>query len=346
MAIAHEYVTLWTFDLLSQAIAERIQLGLPTLILDRRVVSGDVASDDLPADTVAFGQDSTVDLADASRWLALIVPDAGTLQRDLQSFARALAIWCAPLKVSIADGMPNFARATGNPRITDLIKALYDGEHAPVVQSIGSEVLCQWRSVLRDLGEGPRAVVDDPWFSHLFLSPKAGEFPMARPCTRLDLRSPRVPQRAARQIATVVFDRLLEQRRHQDATVPELVCFVLEGSDLEPALRPKASPSANDDACPTPNVRMVWIDEVENPKLDATPKEILPKSNDDSILFQTFSNRMDKRHRAAYVKGMMYGYPAFCQLEDTLKLPEDLALLRKEGMMLGMSSPLIELFED
>jgi hypothetical protein len=212
-----------------------------------------------------------------------------------------------------------------------------------VVQSIGDEVVRHWRSALRDLGEGPRAVVDDPWFSHLFLSPKAGELPLAQTYTRLDLRSPRVPRRAAKQIAAVVFDRLLDGA--QDPAVPELVCFILEGPELEPVLRLPVARSEN-----SPTVRLVWIDEVdddsEKPELTSTQRESSPKSDDDSALYAMFSSEMDKRHRAAYVKGIMYGYAAFCTFEKADELPKDLVFLRDVGMILGMSSPLVELFDD
>jgi len=325
-------------------------LGLPTLVLDRRVVSDDVASGDLQADAVASGPGTTINLADASRWVALIVPDPGRILRDLQSFARALLVWCAPLEASTADGIPDFAKATGSPLITEIVKALYDeGTHA-VVESIGDEVVRHWRSALRDLGEGPRAVVDDPWFSHLFLSSTADEFPVARPYTRLDLRSPRVPRRAAQQIAAVVFDRLLAQPQHQDPAAPELLCFILEGPDLEPVIRLEAARSGKDGVSSSPNVRLVWIDEVDDDserlKLTSTQGEISPKSDDDRALYLMFSSEMDKRHRAAYVKGIMYGYSAFCTFEKPDEVPNDLVFLREAGMILGMSSPLVELFDD
>lgn len=345
MAITHEHVASWTPDTLSRTLVERIHLGLPTLVLDRRVVSGDGASDEMQQDAVASGPGTTIDLADASRWVALIVPDPGRLPRDLQSFARALAVWCAPLEAPTADGIPDFAKVTGSPRITEVVKALYDDADtdAPVVQSVGDEVVRHWRSALRHLGEGPRAVVDDPWFSHLFFSPKAGEFPLARPYTRVDLRSPRVPRRAAQQIASVVFDRLLEGA--QDPAVPEFVCFILEGSELEPVLRLPVARSES-----SPNVRLVWIDEVDDdsgkPKLPSTQRETSPKSDDDSSLYYFFSSRMDKRHRATYVKGIMYGYAAFCTLEKPDEVPNDLVFLQEAGMILGMSSPLVELFDD
>lgn len=351
MAIAHEHVASWTSDTLSGAIAERIGLGLPTLVLDRRVVSDNVVNNDLQADGVVSGPGTTVDLVDASRWVALIVPDPGRLQRDLQGFARALAIWCAPLEAPTADCIPDFAKATGAPRITDIVKALYDeGTHAAVVKSIGDEALRRWRSALRDLGEGPRAVVDDPWFSHLFLSAHADELSLARPYTRLDLRSPQVPRRAAQQIAAAVFDRLLEQAQHQDPAAPELVCFILEGHDLEPILRTQAARSEEDGVSSSPNVRLVWVDEVEDDgegsKLASTRKENAPKSDDDRALYAMFSTSMDGRHRAAYAKGIMYGYSAFCTLEKPDEVPKDLVFLREAGMILGMNSPLVELFDD
>jgi hypothetical protein len=349
MAIAHEHVASWTSDTLSGAIAERIGLGLPTLVLDRRVVSDNVVNSDLQAEGVGSGAGATINLADASRWVALIVPDPGRLQRDLQSFARALTTWCAPLEAVIADRVPDFAKATGSPRITEVVKALYDTDrHAPVVESIGDEALRHWRSALRDLGEGPRAVVDDPWFSHLFLSAHADELLLARPYARLDLRSPQVPRRAAQEIAAVVFDRLLDHAQHQDPSAPELVCFILEGHDLEPILRTPAARSEEDGVMSSPNVRLVWVDEVdddvEGSKLASTRKE--NKSEDDRALYVMFSSSMDERHRAAYVKGIMYGYSAFCTLEKPDELPKDLVFLLEAGMILGMSSPLVELFDD
>ena len=42
----------------------------------------------------------------------------------------------------------------------------------------------------------------------------------------------------------------------------------------------------------------------------------------------------------------MYGYPDFCLFEKPDELPGDLAFLRDAGMILGMGSPLIELFDD
>ena len=171
MAIANEHVASWTSNTLSQAIADRRRLGELTLVLDRRVVSNHVASDDLQADH--YAPDTTVDLADASHWAALIVPEAERSQRDLQSFARALANWCAPSQLPSMNSIPDFAKATGGPRIPEIIQALYERENGLITQAIGDDILRHWRSALRDLGEGPRAVVDDPWFSHLFLSPTA-----------------------------------------------------------------------------------------------------------------------------------------------------------------------------
>jgi hypothetical protein len=350
VAIAHEHVASWTSDTLSRAIAERIRLGLPTLVLDRRVVSGDVASDDLQAEAVASGPPTTVDLSDPSRWVALIVPDAGRLQRDLRNFAQALTIWCAPLERAISDCIPDFGKAIGSPRITDLVKALYGGDTSVVSQSLGDEIVHHWRSALRDLGEGPRALVDDPWFSHLFLSPTAAELSLARPYTLLDLRSPCVPRRAAQQIAAVVFDRLLERAQQQGTAAPELVCFILEGSDLEPVLSLPAARTQTDRENPEPSVQLVWINKVdansEVPKPPSTERETSSKSDDDSALNRMFSSSMDQRHRAAYVKGIMYGYSAFCTFENPDELPKDLVFLRETGMILGMSSPLVELFDD
>jgi hypothetical protein len=350
VAIAHEHVASWTSDSLWRAIAERVRLGLPTLVLDRRVESGEVANDDLQSAAVVSGLDTRVDLADASRWVSLIVPAPGTLQRDLQSFSRALTIWCAPPEATTSDFIPDFAKATGNPRITEIVKALYDeSPGTQVVEAIGDEVVRHWRSTLRDLGEGPRAVVDDPWFSHLFLSPTAAELSLAGPYTLLDLRSPRVPRRAAQQVAAVVFDHLLE-RANQDPAAPELVCFILEAGDLEPAFKPAAVHSEGKDMNSPPNIRLVWIDEVDDhreaPKFASTVAENLPKSDDDGALYRMFSSSMDKRHRAAYVKGIMYGYLAFCTIEKSDELPEDLVFLREAGMILSMSSPLVELFDD
>lgn len=348
MAITHERVASWPSDTLSRAIAERIDLGLPTLVFDRRVVSDDAASDYLQANAVGSGLGSTIDLADPSRWVALIVPDAGRLQRDLQSFAQALTIWYAPLNPGIADCIPDIEKAIGRPRITYIVKALYGADTSVVIESIGAEVVRHWRSALRDLGEGPRALVDDPWFSHLFLSPTAAELSLARPYTMLDLRAPRVPRRAAQQIAAVVFDRLLERAQHRDPAAPELLCFILEGPDLEPVL--PAARTGKDGVDSSPHVQLVWIDEVnvdsEVPKLASSGSEMSPKSEDDGDLYQMFSTNMDKRHRAAYVKGIMYGYSAFCTFEKSDELPRDLVLLREAGMILGMSSPLVELFDD
>jgi hypothetical protein len=350
LAIAHEHVPSWMSDTLARAIAERIHLGLPTLVFDRRVVSGDVASDDMQADTVAFGSGTTVDVADASQWIALVVPDPAKAQRDLRSFARALAIWCAPLEAPTENCIPDFANATGGPRIPELVKAIYDGEYAPVAQSIGDDALRYWRSTLRALGEGPRGVVDDPWFSHLFLSTTADELPLARPYTRIDLRSPLVPRRAAQQIAAVVLDRLFVREQHQDPATSELVCFILEGPDLEPALAAVVAGLGGQGSASLPNVRFVWIDRVddvgEKPRLAPTRPETLPSSDDDWKLYIMFSSRMDKRHRASYVKGIMYSCSAFCALKKPDELPEDLVFVQEAGMVLGMSSPLVELFDD
>jgi len=347
----HEHVTSWTSDILSGVVAERIGLGLPTLVLDRRVVADDVVNNDLQSDAVASKPGTTVDLADASRWVALIVPDPGKLQRDLQSFARALTVWCAPLKAATSDRIPDFTKATGSPRITEIVKALYDtNADTGVVQSISDGVLRHWRSALRDFGEGPRAVVDDPWFSHLFLSPTADELPLAQPYTRLDLRSPRVPYRVAQQIAAAVFDRLVDRAQYQDPAAPELVCYILEGRDLEPVLRAKALRSEENGVISSGSLRFVWIDQVnagcDGPKLASTRKEEAPKSDDDRALYLMFSFTMDGRHRAAYVKGIMYGYSAFCTLEKPDEVSDDLVFLQETGMILGMSSPLVELFDD
>ena len=98
-----------------------------------------------------------------------------------------------------------------------------------------------------------------------------------------------------------------------------------------------------------PNVQLVWIDEVEDnselPKFATAGRESSPKSEDDSALYRMFS-RMDQRHRAAYAKGIMYGYSAFCTFGKSDELPKDLVFLREAGMVLGMSSPLVELFDD
>ena len=59
-----------------------------------------------------------------------------------------------------------------------------------------------------------------------------------------------------------------------------------------------------------------------------------------------FTTKMDQRHRAAFVKGIMYGYAAYCTLEKPDEEPADLVFLREAGMILGMGSPLVELFDD
>lgn len=351
MAIAYEHVPSWKSDTLSRAIAERVELGLPTLVLDRRVVSDDVAVHNLAASAHAFLPGTTVSLADASSWVALIVPEPETVKYDLEGFARALSIWCGRLGASTAKHIPNFATASGNPRITDILKGLYgeDFQASAARQSISNEVVRHWRSTLRDLGEGPRAVIDDPWFSHLFLSPTAAELSLASPYTLLDLRSPLVPHRAAQKIIAVVFDRLLGQARHQHPVAPEIVCFIVEGSDLEPSLRIAATPPEKEGVNSPANVRLVWIDALEDkreaPKPTSTGSET-PSKSDDDALYRMFTTTMDGRHRGAYVKGIMYGYSAFCTFEKADDLSNDLVFLREAGMILGMSSPLIELFDD
>lgn len=344
MAVEHEHVRSWTSEMLSRVITERTRQGLPTLVIDRRVGSDDVSSE-LETDAVGSSPGGTLDLAQASRWVALIVPNPSRLQRDLQSFARALTIWCAPHKGPGADYVPDVAEEGGRPRITDIVKVLYDaGTHGPLVQSIGDENVRHWRSALRDLGEGPRAVVDNPWFSHLFLSPTSDEFLLVRPYTRLDLRSPRVPRRAAQQIAAVVFDRLLAQSQ------PNLVCLILEGRDLEGVLGGEATSFGNDGVTSSSNIRLVWIEEVDDDGESAKPtsaeRKTSPQSDDDQGLYEMFSYRMDRRHRTAYIKGIMYGYSAFCTFENLEELPGDLVFLREAGLILGMSSPLVELFDD
>jgi hypothetical protein len=299
---------------------------------------------------VGSGPGATLDLADASSWAALIVPSPTSGLSSLQGFARALAIWCAAPAAAFVASTPAFARATGGVRITDIAKALYDTDApATVIESIGSDVLGHWRSMLRQLGEGPRAIVDDPWFSHLFLSPSAGEFPLARPYTRLDLRSPRVPPKAALRIAAVVLDRLLVRQEQQEPTASEVACFILEGGDLDQVLRSELLHAVAESTPSSPDLRLIWIDQLDTVGTkppDSPPPETSSTTDDDRSLYFMFSTTMDQRHRPAYVKGIMYGYPAFCQFEKPDKFPDDLVFLREVGLILGMSSPLVGLFDD
>jgi hypothetical protein len=345
MAMTHEHIESWAMDALLETIAERIRVEAPTLVFDRRVARGENVNEHLSTDDFDFNTGSTIDLADASSWSALIVPDSKDPQIDLRCFARSLAIWCAGTSATIAAGIPKFTNDAGASRLTELIKSWYDS--GPSAQVIGDTEMSYWRSTLRDLGEGPRVVVDDPWFSHLFLSPTAAEFRLARPYTRIDLRSTRVPRRTAQRIARVVFDRFVGQLVKEHTTNSDPICFILEGRDLEPV--PSAETTCGTDM-PQQDIRLIWVDRIDDTggarPTDRASVDGSPESDDDDRLYWMFSNRMDRRHRPAYVKGMMYGYGAFCRLEKPNELSEDLFFLREAGMALGMTSPLVELFND
>lgn len=336
------------------AIEASMARGAPTLVFDRRVVDpGAVATLDPPVPCAA-DQLTRVDLTDAGRWHALVRPGPATASRDLSFLARAFATWRALPTQRIEAPLPTFERAALDEPVSGawVVKALYEGPTESTKsadrQLGGKDVLHAWRRHLRALGESPRALVDDPWFSRLFLHPSAPAISLDRRLVWVDVRAPAVPGWAASRIAAVVSDRLAEVTSvDDDAGHPTI--FLLDGAELHSAVQavlgdgeairlvtlpcsPEAEPTS--DVTPAPP-----------PPLDSDRGDAEPTSDDAAkALYLMFSSTLDKRHRPTFVKSLMYGYHAF-SLEGEHS-DQDNAALAADGLVPAMGSPLVEIPEE
>ena len=338
--MTREIIPAVAFDELSRVFAERATSGLRTLVIDRRAAGARARS--FPPLQVIDPQ-LPIHLAHPASWYALIVPEQEHAYEDIEAFARAFRTWCNQPKSAALHVVPDFSKVKGAARCNEIVKYLYESARETDTDvAVGDSVLRLWRAELRVLGEAPRAVIDDPWFAHLFLSSSAAELALAQPYTALDVCAPRVPQAAARKIVTVVLDRLVVQSTRDASS--EITIYVLEGTDLRETIDRFAESTELDEQA---DLRVVWIDQVDDDAVveKTAVAESAGGAEDQVSPFDRYS-AVDQRVRPAFVKGIMYGYSAFCVLEDDQEPPSDIAFLRDAGIVLGTSSPLIELFDD
>ncbi len=346
-------------------LAGRFAAGHSSVVLDHGVRNSPVLIPGLAAVPEADAEKiGLLDFAHGDgRWHALMDLRPEDLAEDLAELAQALRIWlggCPDLEEEAALASNTGAIETPVALQDFLIWVYYDARGAKVQSALKARVGAGvWRIFLRKLGEGRASVFQDPWFGRLFLG-GGQRFPLELPLVFVNLQAPRTPLDVARRAAAVVIHRALvvHSRRDPSASL-DLAIVLADGAAIVPAIEAIATDfgRTRGGAGRDINVRLLVldIDAVQEPEptgLASTIVELsrLKHSRDassvDSEIYRPLPGTVDELHRPDFLKGIMYGFDAFCRIEEGADLPETLRVLQEEGITVGAAAPLLDLPDD
>jgi hypothetical protein len=345
-------------------LAERVNKRRWSLMLDHRVRGS--AAQIVGLSVVPKSAAEEVALIDPShedgRWQALMALQPATLIADLSDLVQIFQIWMgAPEGLDTLDLATHAGELEEPLSIQDFLLWLYyDSRRDRARFALRSdESVGVWRKFLRHLGEGPASVFQDPWFGRLFLS-GGDPFPFDTSFVLVNLQAPRTPAGVACRIATVAVHRALSILSRNKCSEPaELGIFVVDDSVLASvaektvrnfaAMRPEALPDAQVHlwTLAGPYDQESAPSEVAKAIVNLTRlKHAREGDSVESALYAPLPVRVDKWHRPDYVKGLMYGFQPFCVIDPDEELSPTIKLFKDEGIELGASLPLLELYDD